>query len=908
MTPIGNFSATYSFEDESNGTTNTNIGFVDSVIADSNCVATIIDEFDYHNKVLELSDDNSNGKIYAYNTAFDRQNGTLEFWWAQTANNKDSIVYLYDEGTGTALSLYMRSNGQYSWYSGSYHDVKGYSANTWYHNKIIFNCSEGSNGKFTWYIDGIVEATNIDFRDNCQSLDKLLLGTGTGSNGFDTYFDAIGFAWNWTYYEGENYEKQLPNASGIGHYPGTFSFENDTIGGHPEGWTVAEGLGTDIQVEAEVGVHKDVLSVRDWGQFSSSATNVFDSGQAYGAVEWWFRAAGNSSNRRQDVRFGWSNLSDTYTCFRVWFDANIMYVQHSGGSTNAFTFTANIWYHLKFTWDSTSGGYDGNGQDQVSFYVDGVKKGTFTFWHHYDTVDKISIQTWACTCLVDQKLYHDAFGYSWDTEYNVGDNFNYESVYLSNPDEYYLEIPQIGEVSDAQLDVKVKSDGTPEGSGKVFVRLVKEEANLTRSDIILIDYCGSYDSTQQFTYEKSIDLSPYVTNGQVYGTYHLKIQAFGTVSTDVFNLTKFEIETDTYVLADFVDTVAWITDPAESDTDGDGWNDNYEIFTKGTSPISVDSDGDDSWDPNDRDPLRDVMLEIHLYKGIFRNLAIGDLHALLQISVAFTFGYNEYYIVTPVSQGTEYANGFGYYQTAYFGDHYYVNIDDDTIRQSNTITMHLQMWHVRRHRGLSDVEIIDGDDDYSIGIPSETYTTVYANQTGEFGHRNDLEVKVKTVAIEKANTLAIFNANTTFNGHYNDPNQRYTLIQLNIPGEGHYLGSESFLSEEIGTNSTNIDFVSSDSSDVESYTQIVEDVDGHNNVLRVQEGVADHSDFDHNFGRSIFSGTLEWWWRTSKISGGISCFYLKYGNTDVIRLFMREGRIKYDDGSFQDVMTASSNI
>ena len=80
----------------------------------------------------------------------------------------------------------------------------------------------------------------------------------------------------------------------------------------------------------------------------------------------------------------------------------------------------------------------------------------------------------------------------------------------------------------------------------------------------------------------------------VYGTYVLKIGIYDTILTDVFNLTQFEIITDTYIQARFQDTIAWTTDPAEYDTDGDGWSDYYEIFTSETSPLSKDSDGDDA--------------------------------------------------------------------------------------------------------------------------------------------------------------------------------------------------------------------------------------------------------------------------------------------------------------------------
>ncbi len=894
---IGNFSATYSFEEEADGTTNANISFIDYVSVDSSCVATIVKEFEYHNKVLELSDENSGGKVYAYNTAFERQNGTIEFWWAQTADDQDSLVRLYDDGTGTALTLYMRDTGKFAWYDGTYHDVGKYDENTWYHHKIAFNCSDGAKGTFTWFIDGTLEAEDIDFDDNCQSLDKLMFGTDSGSSGYDTYLDAIGFTWNWTYWEGENYENQLPSDPKIGHYPGTYSFEDDTVGGLPAGWVSYEGDYCDVEVLASLDGHDKVVELYDhyadttcYASMYNEFTPVDD-----GTIEVWLRYDGVAESRFMQIF-----EDDSMTVG--------MHALHSSGG-NFYDGNGNLlqvcnnnqWYHVKFEFDCSA--------DTFSIWIDGVlKTDTGEMPANFDDdVGVLRFVTYGWGTYNAYWMYVDGIGFSWDSDYEIGDNNNSQEMELTAPDEYYLEIPHIGKVTDGQLDLEVKSDSSTEGSGRVFVQLIKEEMNLTKSDIVLLAYCKEFDSSEQFTYQKSIDLSPYVTSGQVYGTYHLRVQAFSTASTDVFNLTKFEIETDTYVVADFNDTIAWVTDPAEEDTDGDGWSDNYEIFTKGTSPVSVDSDGDESWDPNDRDPLRDVMLEIHPYKGIFRNLAILDLHALLQISVAFTFGENEYYIVTPVAQGTEYANGFGYYQTAYFGDHYYINIDDDTVRQSNTITMHLQMWHVRRHRGLSDVEIIDGNDDYSIGTPSETYTTVYANQTGYFGHLNELEVKVKTVAIEKANTLAIFNANTTFNGHYNDPNQRYTLIQLTIPDEGHYLGSESFLNEEIGNNCTNIDFVSFDCSDVESYVKIIEEIDGHSNVLRVQGGLDDHADFDHNFTSSQAYGTIEWWWRTSKISGGVSYFYLENDDTEVIRLFMRDGKIKYHDGSYHDVMSASSD-
>ena len=47
-----------------------------------------------------------------------------------------------------------------------------------------------------------------------------------------------------------------------------------------------------------------------------------------------------------------------------------------------------------------------------------------------------------------------------------------------------------------------------------------------------------------------------------------------------------------------------------SDADDDGFTDLYELYVLGTNYTNPDTDGDGAWDPFDRDPLRDVMLEI----------------------------------------------------------------------------------------------------------------------------------------------------------------------------------------------------------------------------------------------------------------------------------------------------------
>ncbi len=90
----------------------------------------------------------------------------------------------------------------------------------------------------------------------------------------------------------------------------------------------------------------------------------------------------------------------------------------------------------------------------------------------------------------------------------------------------------------------------------------------------------------------------------------INIEIQGTDYRDKFLVMEFYIKTDTFIEASSTDTEAWLTEPADKDTDGDGWNDYKEIFIEGTNPISPDTDGDGAWDNYDRDPHKDVMLEI----------------------------------------------------------------------------------------------------------------------------------------------------------------------------------------------------------------------------------------------------------------------------------------------------------
>ncbi|MFX1478122.1 MAG: PKD domain-containing protein, partial [Promethearchaeota archaeon] len=129
--------------------------------------------------------------------------------------------------------------------------------------------------------------------------------------------------------------------------------------------------------------------------------------------------------------------------------------------------------------------------------MDGVETGLLV--QGYDTID-----------------FKDSYMYD---NLTVDDN-------LETNDEFCLAIPYIGRVYDADLYLKIISEGIPEGDGNISVQVIKEELNCNIDDAILVDYFSNFDNISSFTYETSIDLKNRLISKDIteyYGNYLLKI-------------------------------------------------------------------------------------------------------------------------------------------------------------------------------------------------------------------------------------------------------------------------------------------------------------------------------------------------------------------------------------------------
>ncbi|MHA2251721.1 MAG: hypothetical protein ACXAD7_15260, partial [Candidatus Kariarchaeaceae archaeon] len=194
------YNATYGFEDEAVGTSGTDIDFIDWASIDTGCSLDINYEIGNNRKILDFYDP-GNGGVSGANYIADKVSGTIEFWWRTDDATDPFHIFLYDYTSITAAVYIFDDEFQYwdgvAWQQASITPED----NKWYHHKIVFDCTSDT---FDWYIDGVLEAHDIDFTQNGDAVDAMLMGTSVQTSDAHTYIDAIGFSWDDNYNIGDN--------------------------------------------------------------------------------------------------------------------------------------------------------------------------------------------------------------------------------------------------------------------------------------------------------------------------------------------------------------------------------------------------------------------------------------------------------------------------------------------------------------------------------------------------------------------------------------------------------------------------------------------------------------------------------------------------------------------------------
>jgi len=204
-----------------------------------------------------------------------------------------------------------------------------------------------------------------------------------------------------------------------GYYPATFGFENDLVGYDPYGWAVSEpGLQT-VEVISSLDGHNNVLELFDTesGSGAQSIANNSFAPQTSGIIEFWYRTSGF----QEGISIRGQGDNDIALYFRS--ETGNFIFENSSGWYILAACNNDQWYHIKFVFNCISDTYD--------FYLDGALiLSNIEFYSTVSSLNKMVFITRQYGTSSDFYGYVDALGYSWDPNYNVGDNLN-EGLLLS---------------------------------------------------------------------------------------------------------------------------------------------------------------------------------------------------------------------------------------------------------------------------------------------------------------------------------------------------------------------------------------------------------------------------------------------------------------------------------------------
>ncbi|MHA2031074.1 MAG: OmpL47-type beta-barrel domain-containing protein [Candidatus Kariarchaeaceae archaeon] len=230
-------------------------------------------------------------------------------------------------------------------------------------------------------------------------------------------------------------ENKTYSESMSGYYPATYGFESDVVGGDANDWDdSASDSGCGSQVVAEKNGHYNVILIDDNSGTGKARLNNHFADQNYGTVELWITPEDASNGGV--VRLMDMDLTENRAYLRlkddVWY--------HYNGITDTVVPNVpnpqdNVWQHVRIDFESSTGGYLGLTQYTFNVTIDGINSGSLPFHTNGGSVDRFNIFTGDAQTV---ERWIDAVGYSWDPNYDIGDNL-LEGLLLSYENTTNLE-------------------------------------------------------------------------------------------------------------------------------------------------------------------------------------------------------------------------------------------------------------------------------------------------------------------------------------------------------------------------------------------------------------------------------------------------------------------------------------
>ncbi|MHA1192118.1 MAG: PKD domain-containing protein [Promethearchaeota archaeon] len=347
---------------------------------------------------------------------------------------------------------------------------------------------------------------------------------------------------------------------------------------------------------------------------------------------------------------------------------------------------------------------------------------------------------------------------------------------------YDFEISDIGFIDSANISFTILSNDTLLGDGHVAVELIQKDLDYRVKDISILSSNITFSSSEVF--HENYTVSPLSHDlYKLSGKYQLKINIYDTNEADVFKAIDIKISMDGYRQANTFDTEAWLTKPDNEDSDDDGWTDYYEIYRNHpTNPLSWDTDGDGAKDSADINPLFNMMIEVKFIEGHVGDLPkwyiMAQSKPVLQMTVNYNLHGEALAYISPHVKASKDNEKAGivfkkkYPGTSVFGHKYYIDIEDDT----RSMWLQFKLWD----EGLGGIDALWDTKKKTVTKTLLLLGEIQDGKSYDVGSEsgtNWLTAKITMKALSHANTIAIYENETLFNGHYNK-HQRMNVFQL----------------------------------------------------------------------------------------------------------------------------------
>ncbi|MFX1297357.1 MAG: hypothetical protein ACFFD2_21190 [Promethearchaeota archaeon] len=218
-----------------------------------------------------------------------------------------------------------------------------------------------------------------------------------------------------------------------GYYHGTYGFENDEDNTFPSEWIEGGTTTGKTTIIASKNGHNKVMLINDNDGNRITPRQDFITEQSSGTVEFWIYFGASNSLQSTGMRIE-NGTGAILVSIYADGTTNDEWV-YNNGTNQVFTGLSAIdeWFHLSIDF-SSSGNYKGLSDRTYNFTIRRANRSIY-----YESQEEnytsnnignaatLSITSWQST---ERDTWIDAVGYSWDPNYNIGDNFD-EGLLLS---------------------------------------------------------------------------------------------------------------------------------------------------------------------------------------------------------------------------------------------------------------------------------------------------------------------------------------------------------------------------------------------------------------------------------------------------------------------------------------------